>query len=108
MTSISSAMSAALSGMMANERRATATASNIANAMTPGYDRLETKFTASGNGVKATVAPSGTSTLPDQSNVDLATEAMNLKESEISFKANASVWETGADMWDALASMVKD
>lgn len=110
-------MSTAMSGMMAQERRATATAQNVANAMTPGYDRLETTMTSTDGGVEAIVAPSrgvpasadGTEELKGgTNNVNLTEEAMDLIQSEIAYKANAAVFETGADMWDLLASVNRD
>lgn len=107
--SLSAVMGISLSGMQAQQTRATATANNIANAMTPGYDRLQTRLsTAAGGGVQASVSPSGDATVDDGSNVDLRQEALSLIESEIAFKANASVWETGADMWDVLMSIKRD
>jgi flagellar basal-body rod protein FlgC len=107
--SLSAVMNISLSGMQAQQTRATATANNVANALTPGYDRLDTRFSSEeSGGVSASVSPSGADTLPDNSNVDLAQEALSLIESEIGFKANASVWETGADMWDVLMSIKRD
>ncbi|TPP10945.1 flagellar basal body protein [Rhizobium glycinendophyticum] len=107
--SLSAVMGISLSGMQAQQTRATATANNVANAMTPGYDRLETTFSSEATGgVRASVSPTGDKTFDEMSNVDLAQEAVALAESEIGFKANASVWETGADMWDVLMSIKRD
>ncbi len=106
--SISAVMSTALSGMMAQERRATATAQNVANAQTPNYDRLETTFENTDPGVKANVAPSGNPDPNGFSNVNLTEEAMDLMQSELAYKANAAVFETGADMWELLASVNRD
>lgn len=107
--SLSAVMGISLSGMQAQQTRATATANNVANAMTPRYDRLETSFsTRDSGGVSASVSPSGTATSDEGSNVDLASEMLSLIETEIGFKANASVWETGADMWDVLMSIKRD
>ena len=106
---LSVAMSISLSGMQAQQNRAAATANNVANAMTPGYDRLQSKMTTvEGGGVIARVQPSGEAALPGSSNVDLAEEMLNLVEAEIGFKANASAWETGADMWEVLLSIKRD
>ena len=81
----------------------------LANAQTPGYDRLVTNFQSTQpNGVKATVRPSGTPTAPGESNVDLADEAVSMIETSVAYKANASVFEAGADMWEALSTMVRD
>ncbi|MGC4407054.1 flagellar basal body protein [Allorhizobium sp. NPDC080224] len=107
--SISAIMGISLSGMQAQQTRLAATADNVANALTPGYDRLETSFTSRAQGgVSATVAPSGGPALDDMSNVDLASEMLSLVEAEIGFKANAAVWETGADIWDVLLSIKRD
>ncbi|PYB71359.1 flagellar basal body rod C-terminal domain-containing protein [Rhizobium wuzhouense] len=107
--SLSSVMSISLSGMQAQQTRVTAAASNVANALTPAYDRRTTAFSSEASGgVRASVAPSGADTFAGSSNVDLAEEAMALLQSEIAFKANANVWETGADMWDVLMSIKRD
>jgi flagellar basal-body rod protein FlgC len=107
--SIAAAMNISLSGMQAQQTRLAASANNVANAMTPGYDRLETKFSSSAQGgVTANVSPSGAGTFDDGSNVDLASEMLSVIQSELDFKANASVWETGADMWDVLMSIKRD
>lgn len=107
--SLSAVMGISLSGMQAQQTRATATANNIANAMTPRYDRLETDFSSEdAGGVRASVSPSGAATFDAGSNVDLAQEVVSLIESEIGFKANASAFETGADMWDVLLSIKRD
>lgn len=107
--SISAVMGISLSGMQAQQTRLAATANNIANVSTAGYDRLATRFSSTAPaGVSASVAPSGTATDPETSNVDLASEMLALNEAEIAFKANAAVWETGADMWDVLKTIVRD
>ena len=94
--SISGITHTALSGMLAQTARAGAIANNVANASTPGYGRLNTSFQS--------VEPSGVTagvTDTDQG-VDFATE---LIETEQSYKANAAVFETGADLWDVLMSI---
>lgn len=107
--SISAVMNISLSGMQAQQTRIAATANNVANAMTPGYDRLETQFSSrDGAGVSAFVTPSGGETFSDGSNVDLASDMLSLVETEIGFKANAAAWETGADIWDVLLSIKRD
>lgn len=107
--SISAITGISLSGMQAQTTRLAATANNVANAMTPAYDRLDTQFaSAAGGGVTASVAPSRDGTFDDMSNVDLASEMLSLVESEIGFKANAAAFETGADLWDVLLSIKRD
>lgn len=106
---LSLSMTTALSGMQAATTRTAATANNVANALTPSYDRLETKLsTAPGGGVTATVSVSQAPFLTGASNVDLGQEMLDLMQAEIAFKANASVWETGADMWDVMLSIKRD
>ncbi|MFN7093590.1 MAG: flagellar basal body protein [Allorhizobium sp.] len=106
--SISAIMSISVSGMQAHQTRLAATANNVANAMTPRYDRLDTKFIATETGgVAASVAPLDQPTL-DEAEVDLSSEILSLTESKIAFEANAAVWETGADMWDVLMSIKRD
>lgn len=109
MSSISAAMNTALSGMLAQQQRAASTANNVANALTPGYDRLVTSTKAhAGGGVSASTAASGTTTLAEGSNVDLAQEAVDMIETTMAFKANVSVFEAGADMWEALSTVLRD
>ncbi|MBW8299388.1 MAG: flagellar basal body protein [Hydrogenophaga sp.] len=106
---ISAIMGIAVSGMQAQTTRLSAAANNVANALTPGYDRAVTSFsTRPSGGVSASVSPSGDTTLPDRSNVDLASEMLDAIGAELAFKANASVFETGADMWDVLMSIKRD
>lgn len=107
--SISAIMNTALSGMQAQTTRVSAVANNVANALTPGNDRAVTSFSTHVNGgVSASVSPSGEATLPDSSNVDLGSAMLDAIGAELSFKANASVFETGADMWDVLMSIKRD
>ncbi|MCO6178501.1 flagellar basal body protein [Ciceribacter sp. RN22] len=106
---ISAILNIAVSGMQANTRSLTTSAQNVANAMTPGYRRQVTSFAADASGgVTTTVHTSGATHLPDTSDVDLGQEMLDAIQAEIGFKANAAVWETGADMWDVLASIKRD
>ncbi|ABC91025.1 probable flagellar basal body rod protein [Rhizobium etli CFN 42] len=100
--SISGITNIALSGVRAQTTRVGAIANNVANSSTPDYARLNTSLTtvASG-GVQATGNPTA-------SDVDPATELTNLLEAEQSYKANATVFETGADMWEMLMSIKRD
>lgn len=108
MTSISAAMNTAVSGMLAQQQRAASTANNVANALTPGYDRLITNTAANAGGVSASTRSSGTPVPPGGSNVDLAQEAVDMIETTTAYKANASVFEAGADMWEALSTVLRD
>lgn len=106
---ISAIMGIAVSGMQAQTTRLSAAANNVANALTPGYDRAVTTFSSRAlGGVSASVSPSGNPTPPGGSNVDLANELVDAMGAELGFKANASVFETGADLWDVLMSIKRD
>nr|WP_159948591.1 flagellar basal body rod C-terminal domain-containing protein [Rhizobium sp. 18065] len=106
---ITAAMNNAASGMFAQQSRLAATADNIANALSTGYDRRDTRFaTSSAGGVTATVKSTQSQTVGETSNVDLGEDMLSLVEAEISFKANASAFETGADLWDVLMSIKRD
>lgn len=78
--SISAAMGASLSGMQTEVRRFSTAAHNIANA---------------------NASPGG-------QNVDFGKELLETLTAEQGYNANASVFETGADMWDVLMTMVRD
>jgi len=39
---------------------------------------------------------------------DLATDMMDIVSAEIGFRANAAVFETGADLWEILATIKRD
>ena len=60
------------------------------------------------------LAPSGggswstTVTLPESSNVDMASEMLDALTSAQGYSANAAAFETGADMWDVLMSIKRD
>jgi len=107
--SISAAMGISLSGLQAETRRLSTTAHNIANAGTGGYNRLTTQFSSQTNaGVSAMVSPSNSATSTGGSNVDLGSEMLDVLGAEQGFKANAAVFEAGADMWDVLMTIVRD
>ncbi|CAH0341050.1 flagellar basal body protein [Rhizobium sp. CECT 9324] len=104
---ITAAMNSAASGMFAQQSRLAATADNIANALSTGYDRRDTRMTTSSTGgVTATAVSSHT--VDETANVDLGEDMLSLIETEIAFKANASAFETGADLWDVLMSIKRD
>ena len=87
--SISSMMSTALSGMRSEQGRMASTAQNIA-----------------GTGPAAS-APAQSSGMTG-AEISLANELVDMKQAEIGFKANAIVFETGADLWDVLMTAVGD
>ncbi|MBY5651895.1 flagellar basal body rod protein [Rhizobium leguminosarum] len=100
--SISGITSTALLGMRAQTTRVGAIANNIANSSTPGYARLNTSLTSvASGGVQAVVSPTA-------SDIDPAADLTDLIEAEQSYKANAVVFETGADMWEMLMSIKRD
>ena len=72
MMAITAAINSAASGMYAQQRRLAATADNIANALSAGYDRRDTRFTTgSAGGVAATVTSAQAQTMDEGTNVDL-------------------------------------
>lgn len=99
--SVSGITNIALSGMRAQTTRIGAIASNVANSSTPDYGRLNTSLTSTEPGVRATVEAT-------PSDVDLATELTDMLQTEQSYKANAVVFETGADLWEMLMSIKRD
>ena len=101
--SISGAMNTAVSGMLAQTTRLSAAASNLANIDTPDYTRLNASTTSMSGGVAATVTQSA-----DNSNVNMATEMLDLIGAKIEFQANAKVLEAGADMWEMLSLIKRD
>ena len=84
---ISSMMNMALSGMRTEQNRLATVAGNIAH---------------SGPG-----ATTGAAAETD-AEISLANELLTLKQAETGFKANALVFETGADLWDVLMSIKRD
>lgn len=80
---ISSIMTTALSGMQTQQNRLTEAAANIAGAG-PGA--------ATQTGAE----------------ISLAGELLDVMSAETGFKANAMVFETGADLWDVLMSIKRD
>lgn len=100
---IASITGIALSGMNAQTSRLAAVADNIANADTPDYKRQTVSLISTSD-------PAGveTSFTSGPEGVDLATEMLELTEAELGYKANAAVFEAGADLWDVLATIKRD
>ena len=103
---LSSVMNIAVSGMQAQAKRLATAAHNIANAQTPGYNRLDTQVSSLPN--SGGVTPSTSVTLPESSNVDMASEMLDAFTSAQGYAANAAAFETGADMWAVLMSIKRD
>ena len=80
---ISSMMNTAVSGMQTQQTHLMEAANNIANS-----------------------GP-GAATETD-AEISLASEMLDVMSAETNFKANALVFETGADLWDVLMSIKRD
>ncbi len=119
---------AAISGMRAAQGMFRASANNVANANTPGYKRLiaSTQESAASQGVDlrvlrddspgplvpsstpsddtytAPVGGSPTTSFEEGSNVDLATEMVNMSQAATYYQAMASVVARGAEMAGSL------
>lgn len=105
--SLSNAMNTALSGMTAQTARLSGVADNIANMDTPGYERRVTRLvTQSDGGVQASVIAQDPSRYgPSGDGIDPAGEITGMLEAEAAYKANAAVFEAGADLWQVLATI---
>ena len=92
---MSNITSIGVSGLDAATKRLGAAASNIANASTPGYTPVQavSQATADG-GVQTDIRASA----DDAGGVDLASEAVNVDQSVIGYKANAAVIRAADDM----------
>ena len=90
-------------GLLAQGSMLAAHADNIANLATSGYVP-QTVSTASlpGGGVRTDTRSSGAN------GIDETGEMTGMIESAEAFEANASVFETGADLWDVLMSIKRD
>ena len=102
----------ALSGMQAAAAQLNATADNVANLETPGYQAQRVDLVdLSTGGVAVSGISRDTNPGPAEpdgqegSNVDLATEMMNLTRSKLLYSANAAVLRVGQKMTGALLDM---
>jgi flagellar basal-body rod protein FlgC len=108
------ALSTALSGMNAAQSELNATAHNIANAETPGFKAVRVdRVSLSGGGVatRGSVDPAAGPVDGDGregSNVDLATESVNLVRAQALYTANAVVVKTADRMLGTLLDVVHD
>jgi len=112
MSGINSLFSTALSGLNAAGAIVTTAASNIANADTNGYKAARVNLAESRDGgvnvasITRDSRPGGVDEYGDElSNVDLATEAVNLKQGAVLYKANAAVLRVGDDLMGTLLDM---
>ena len=89
---LSSVASIALQSLREQAKNLESTASNIADAASGEY-------TPQGDFASASRSDGGS---------DLATEMLNLTEGEQAYRANAAVFEAGADLWDILGVVTRD
>ncbi len=89
---VSAVMNTALSGMRAQTRRFADVATNVANATTPGYTRVDS------------TRPGSQTDQP----VDLTAEMTDMIEAKQAYQANAVMFETGADFWELLRTIKRD
>ena len=104
-------MSISLSGMQAASAMLNATANNIANLNTPGFNPSRAdlvELSGGGVGISGTSFEDNPQTAPDTqtSNVDLPTELVNLKLSQTLYDANAMVLKTADQMTGNLLNML--
>ena len=90
---ISSSYGAALSGIQAASARLSASANNIANSDTPGYQRQQVTTTSGVYGVEVTVdslvQPDGQKT-GESSDISLASELIDMKLAQVLYDANVN------------------
>ena len=105
---LSSALTAARSGLAAESLRVEVAARNIANASTEGYVPqrvVQTALTDAG-GVSAVVRPvAGPQLYTAGSQVDIVKETTTLIQAEAAYKANLAVIATVDDMTDSLLEL---
>jgi flagellar basal-body rod protein FlgC len=107
--SLNTTMTTALSGMQAQSTRLASVADNIANLDTQGYKKATTQLAAQpAGGVAASVSRPAVTDPDADSDVDPATEILDMIDAETSFKANLAAFETGASLWDALLGVKRD
>ena len=112
MSGLNSLFSTALSGLNAAGAIVNTAASNIANAETKGYKAARVGLAESNDGgvevasITRDQRPGGLDENGDElSNVDLATEAVHLRQGAILYKANAAVLRVGDDLMGTLLDM---
>jgi flagellar hook protein FlgE len=100
-------VSAGLSGMQVAAQGVALSATNVANVNSTGYRArsLEQAEQAQGGVAAEGVAVSQESLVPGGSNVDLATEAVNLKTQGTAYQANAKFLKAQERMLGAALDM---
>jgi len=112
---LSGILSAAVSGLAYASSKVAASADNVANVNTAGYQAKDVRSSAiatrqragtgyASGGVSSVVRTKPDPTLSGGSNVDLASEFVKIIEATIAYKANAKVIAAG----DALAKELVD
>lgn len=98
------AISIALTGLDSASTRLNASASNIANTLTPDYTPQDTiSKTDSAGGVQTTIAPR-----PAPFENDLTREIVDLKLAEFAYKANLETINTATELFDELLDIFDD
>lgn len=93
---ISSSYGAALSGIQAASARLSASANNIANSDTPGYQRQQVTTTSGVYGVEVAVERIDSLVQPDgqktgeSSDISLASELIDMKLAQVLYDANVN------------------
>jgi len=115
MSGINALFSTALSGLNAATAILNTSASNIANAGTPGYPSRRVGLTESASGgvsVGPTTRDSSSGGIDEdgaeRSNVDLPTELVQLRQGQILYQANAAVVRAGDEMLGTLLDIFDD
>lgn len=86
---LSSVAAIALQGLREQAKNLETAASNIANADSAEYQ------------------PHPSAPQTDEG-ADIATEMLGMDEGELAYRANAAVFEAGADLWDILGVVTRD
>jgi len=89
---LSSVASIALQSLREQAQNLESTANNIANADSGAY-RQQGEYTPASQ---------------QDEGGDIATEILNLTEEEAAYRANASVFEAGADLWEILGVVTRE
>jgi flagellar hook protein FlgE len=100
-------ISASLSGVRTAAQAVAVTSNNVANLNTPDFraKRLDQQDLPQGGVRPAQIQASQDTPVPGGSNVDLATEAVNLKTEGLSYQANLKFLKVQDDLLGAALDM---
>lgn len=103
-------LSIALSGMQAAQVQMTAAAQNVANLQTPGYQPVRADIVDISSGgadasLQSSPSPGSSNPSAQGSSDDLATEMINMKLSQLAFRANLDVARTANRTLGSLLDM---